>query len=154
MKTAFLLILLAFSLTGTKKPSGSSPSGLMIEFIREPHHVLICDPKPEFSWIVPDVAGRQTAYQILVSSSKELLSRDIGDLWNGLKTAGSQSTEVEYSGASLPAHSVCHWKVRIWDGNGNTTDWSKPAVFGTGLQNEEDWNASYIGFPVKPGSDQ
>ena len=80
MKTAFLLILLVLSLPGPKKPTGSSPSGLMIEFIREPEHVAICDPRPEFSWIVPDVAGRQTAYQILVSSSKEILSRDIGDL--------------------------------------------------------------------------
>ena len=132
MKTAFLLILLAFNLTGPEKPSGSSPSGLMIEFIREPEHVAVCDPKPEFSWIVPDVAGRQTAYQILVSSSKELLSRDIGDLWNGLKTAGSQSTEVEYSGASLPANSVCHWKVRIWDRRRKPSSWSEVQTFRTG----------------------
>ncbi|MFZ2339599.1 MAG: alpha-L-rhamnosidase C-terminal domain-containing protein [Bacteroidales bacterium] len=132
MKTTFLLILLALSLPGPKKPSGSSPSGLMIEFIREPEHVAISDPKPEFSWIVPDVAGRQTAYQILVSSSKELLSRDIGDLWNGIKTAGTQSTEVEYSGASLPANSVCHWKVRIWDKRNKPSSWSEVQTFRTG----------------------
>ncbi len=132
MKTPFLLILLALGLPGPKKPSGSYPSGLMIEFIREPQHVVICDPKPEFSWIVPDVAGRQTAYQILVSSTKDLLARDIGNLWNGIKTSGSQSAEVEYSGASLPANSVCHWKVRIWDRRNKPSSWSEVQTFKTG----------------------
>jgi len=84
MKTSLLLILFSLFFHGPKKPSSSSPAGLMVEFIREPQTVQILDPRPEFSWIVPDVAGKQTAYQILVSSSKELLARDIGDLWNGL----------------------------------------------------------------------
>lgn len=132
MKSAFLIIFLAINLPGPEKPSGSYPSGLMVEFIREPDHVAVCDPRPEFSWIVPDIAGKQTAYQILVSSTGELLSRDIGDLWNGIKTAGSKSTEVEYSGASLPANSVCHWKVRIWDRRNKPSSWSEVQTFRTG----------------------
>ncbi len=136
MKTFILLIILSIFLPGPRKPSGSSPTGLMVEFIREPQNVLIRDPKPEFSWIVPDVAGKQTAYQILVSSSEELLERNIGDLWNGLKTTGSQSTEVEYSGAALPANSLCHWKVRIWDKRSNPSPWSAVQSFRTGTFND------------------
>lgn len=132
MKISLLLILLSIFLPGPRKPSGSYPTGLMVEFIREPQNVLICDSRPEFSWIVPDVAGKQTAYQILVSSSEELLSRDIGDLWNGLKTAGSESTDVEYSGAALPSNSVCHWKVRIWDRRSKASSWSAVQSFRTG----------------------
>ncbi|NLK55077.1 MAG: alpha-L-rhamnosidase [Bacteroidales bacterium] len=135
MKTFILLIILSIFLPGPRKPSGSSPTGLMVEFIREPQNVLIRDPKPEFSWIVPDVAGKQTAYQILVSSSEELLERNIGDLWNGLKTTGSQSTEVEYSGTALPANSLCHWKVRIWDKRSNPSPWSAVQSFRTGTFN-------------------
>jgi len=132
MKTSLLLILFSLVFHGPKKPSSSSPAGLMVEFIREPQTVQILDPRPEFSWIVPDVAGKQTAYQILVSSSKELLARDIGDLWNGLKTAGPESVEVEYSGAALPSNSICYWKVRIWDGRMRPSSWSSVQSFRTG----------------------
>ena len=110
-----------------------SPAGLMVEFIREPEQVLISDPKPEFSWIVPDDAGRQTAYQILVSSSKELLSKDIGDLWNGIKTISSGSVEVEYSGGKLSDNSTYFWKVRIWDRKGKSSSWSEIQSFRTGV---------------------
>lgn len=132
MKISLLLIFLIIYLPGPGKPSGSSPTGLMVEFIREPQNVLICDPRPEFSWIVPDVAGKQTAYQILVSSSEELLARNIGDLWNGIKTASPKSTEVEYSGGTIPANSVCHWKVRIWDRRSRPSSWSAVQSFRTG----------------------
>ena len=72
MNAAWLLFFLYTFIPGNFKPEIESPAGLMVEFIREPEHVLISDPKPEFSWIVPDDAGRQTAYQLLVSSSERI----------------------------------------------------------------------------------
>ena len=48
----------------------------MVEFIREAENVKILDPKPEFSWVVPEKAGNQTACQILVSSSKDLKAEE------------------------------------------------------------------------------
>ncbi len=136
MKAAWILFFLITLIPGNKKPIPEFPAGLMVEFIREPEHVLISDPKPEFSWIVPDVAVRQTAYQILVSSSKELLSRDIGDLWNGIKTISSLSVEVEYSGGKLSDYSKYFWKVRIWDWKGRPSSWSDIQPFRTGLLKE------------------
>jgi len=133
MKASWILFLLFTLITGNKKPIIESPSGLMVEFIREPQHVLILDPKPEFSWIVPDNAGKQTACQILVSSSKELLSRDTGDLWNGVKTVGSTSVEVQYSGEKLADNSTYFWKVRIWDRRGRPSSWSGIQSFKTGV---------------------
>ncbi len=133
MKAVWLLFFLISFIPGNKKILNESPTGLMIEFIREPEQVLISDPKPEFSWIVPDNAGKQTAYQIVVSSSKELLSRDIGDLWNGIKTISSTSVEVQYSGENLTDNSTYFWKVRIWDSKGRPSSWSEIQSFKTGV---------------------
>ncbi|HSH19385.1 MAG TPA: sulfatase, partial [Draconibacterium sp.] len=63
-------------------PYSGVPTGLTVEFIREPSKTIINDSKPEFSWIVPKEAGIQKAYQVLVSSAKELIDKNIGDVWN------------------------------------------------------------------------
>jgi len=133
MKAFRILFLLITLIPFAGKPINESPSGLMVEFIREPQYVSILDPRPEFSWIVPDNAGKQTAFQILVSSSKELLSKDKGDLWDGVRTAGSISVEVQYSGEKLADNSTYFWKVRIWDRRGRPSSWSEIQSFKTGV---------------------
>jgi len=65
MKTIWILMLLTLFSSDQKKSAGDFPFGLMIEFIRNPEYVRILDPRPEFSWIVPDNTLKQTAYQIL-----------------------------------------------------------------------------------------
>ena len=109
------MLLFPLLTSADRNTISQSPSGLMVEFIREPEHVMIMDPRPEFTWIVPDAAGMQTAYQILVSSSEERLKKDEADCWNSNKTFGSRSAEVEYAGAGLNENRVYYWKVRIWD---------------------------------------
>ncbi|HBC79091.1 MAG TPA: alpha-L-rhamnosidase [Bacteroidales bacterium] len=133
MKVVWILFFLITFFPGYKNPINDSPAGLMVEFIREPDRVFISDPEPEFSWIVPDNAINQTSYQILVSSSKELLLKDIGDLWNGIKTTGSGSVDVEYSGNRLSDNSRYFWKVRIWDRKGKPSSWSEIQSFRTGI---------------------
>jgi alpha-L-rhamnosidase len=132
MKAIWLLLLLTALLPDTKMPDSDAPSGLMVEFIRKPGEVRILDSKPEFSWIVPDNTYAQTAYQILVSSSKELLLKDIGDFWNGIKTISSKSVEVEYAGEKLYENSTYCWKVRIWNDKGKPSSWSGIQSFKTG----------------------
>lgn len=133
MKAFRILFLLINLISFAGKPINESPSGLMVEFIRDPQYVSILDPRPEFSWIVPDNAGKQTAFQILISSSKELLSKDMGDLWNGVRTAGSSSVEVQYAGDRLSDNSSYFWKVRIWDRRGRPSSWSEIQSFKTGV---------------------
>ncbi len=66
--------------------------------------------KPRLSWVIEErsqkseVGGqrtearglRQTAYQILVASSEELLKKNKGDLWDSGKVESGQSVHVEY----------------------------------------------------------
>ena len=61
MNMTWLQLFLTLLLPVDKNPSHDPPSGLMVEFIREPEKIHISDSKPEFTWIVPEKAGRQTA---------------------------------------------------------------------------------------------
>ena len=72
------------------------PTGLMVEFIRQPEQIQILDSKPEFSWIVPVESKFQIAFQIQVASSKLKLTNGETDLWNSGKVESRNSTEVEY----------------------------------------------------------
>ena len=113
-------------------PLSGIPSGLMVEYIRKPKSTPIIDKKPEFSWIVPDEAVSQNAYQILVSSSPALLAKNIGDVWNSGQVRGHQSSNIEFGGNPLAAGNTYFWKVRIWDRDNRLSDYSAPQEFSTG----------------------
>ncbi len=107
--------------------------------------------KPGLSWKIEirnqksEVRGlRQSAYQVLVASSEVLLKEDQGDLWDSGKVASDQSIYVEYAGNPLESRMSCHWKVRIWDQDGQVTGWSQPATWTMGLLKPEDWQAKWI----------
>ncbi len=109
--------------------------------------------KPRLSWVIEDGGPRselrgtkQTAYQVLVASSEELLKNDQGDLWNSGKVASDQSNQVEYLGKPLESRMQCYWKVRVWDQNGQASAWSAGATWGMGLLRPEDWRAKWIGY--------
>ncbi|HEX4350871.1 MAG TPA: family 78 glycoside hydrolase catalytic domain, partial [Verrucomicrobiae bacterium] len=90
----------------------------------------------------------QTAYQILVASTKELLAADRGDLWDSGRVPSNQSTLVEYAGQPLRSGDSCCWKVRIWDRDGKPSNWSEPAFWTMGLLEPSDWTAQWISDPV------
>jgi alpha-L-rhamnosidase len=128
----WILVLIIMIVPAKKKLEPEPPYGLMVEFIREPSGLRILDPKPEFSWIVPDDAKSQTAYQILVSSSIEKLDNNIGDIWDSGKNFSSQSSEVELSGTGLAEYRTYHWKIRVWDYMDKPSLYSKDQSFTTG----------------------
>lgn len=109
-----------------------NPGGLMVEFIRDPEGVEIMDIRPEFTWVVPRVAKRQTAYEILVASGRKNIEKDIADIWNSSKVTSSESCEVEYGGNILLPDKRYYWKVRIWDENDRPTRYSDIQIFTTG----------------------
>ena len=113
-------------------PYSGIPSGLMVEYIREPKNVAINDSKPEFAWIVPREAVSQNAYQILVASSKQKIDNNLGDVWNSGQVREKTSTNVEMQGKPLSPHSRYFWKVRIWDQDNRLTEYSEVQEFKTG----------------------
>ncbi len=105
---------------------------------------------PRLSWVLEDLKSetrgeKQTAYQVLVASSEELLEKDRGDLLNSGKVASAQSVAVRYAGVLLASETRYWWKVRVYDQDGTESGWSVPAGFLTGKMNPADWRGKWIG---------
>jgi arylsulfatase A-like enzyme len=113
-------------------PILGAPAGLTVETIRDPRFTIIIDSKPEFSWVVPKGAGIQKAYQILVSSEKEKIENNIGDVWNSGIVRSSQSFNVELGGGPLKENTSYFWKVRIFDADNRLSEYSAAQQFQTG----------------------
>lgn len=107
--------------------------------------------KPRLSWTLDssERAQKQTAYQMLVASSPELLAKDQGDLWDSGRVASEQSVHVEYAGRPLTSHQACWWKVRAWDKNEQPSAWSPTAQWSMGILEPSGWTGKWIGY-TKP----
>ncbi len=111
----------------------SAPTNLTVELIREPSSdVKIFDTKPEFGWEVPLESKFQSAYQILVSSSKSNIDLNNGDIWDSKQVRSNASTNVEYQGNALQVGKTYYWKVRIWEQDNRLVDYSEPQKFTMG----------------------
>ncbi|GBF20171.1 arylsulfatase [Arenibacter sp. NBRC 103722] len=108
------------------------PSNLIVEWIRNTAGVTIIDPKPEYGWVVPDGAVTQSAYQLLVASTKEKIDNNIGDIWNSGQIKSNASTEIEHGGTQLKSGETYYWKVRIWDQDNRLSRYSKTQTFTMG----------------------
>lgn len=109
--------------------------------------LAIATSEPTFSWNlesqINDVS--QTAYQILVASSIELLEKDSANLWNSGRVESGKTLHITYEGKVLKSKESAYWKVKTWTNQGRT-EWSEVAVFGTGLLHQKDWWGRWIGF--------
>ncbi len=113
-------------------PYSAAPDSLMVEFIRQPDRTAISDSLPEYSWEVPTSAKSQSAYQVLVASSQQNLDQNIGDVWNSGQVRSNQSANVTYQGNPMKPNAQYFWKVRVWDYNNRTSEYSKAQSFQTG----------------------
>jgi len=102
--------------------------------------------QPELAWHIKAARRgyRQSAYQVLVASSLELLNTNQGDLWDSGKVDSAQSVHVPYAGAALGSRADCFWKVRVWDSASRVSAWSAPASWRMGLLTARDWTAQWI----------
>jgi len=123
------------------------PAELRCEYLAEPRG--IDEVNPRLSWIleVKDKTRgqKQTAYEILVSTSDKKLGSDEADLWNSGRVESAQSNQIEYDGRALTSRLRCYWKVRVWDRDGNVSPWSANASWTMGLLGKSDWAAKWIG---------
>jgi len=121
------------------------PMALLCEYLENP--LGIESSSPRLSWKMPSHGReqRQSAYQVIVASTRENLHADKGDLWNSEKIDSDQSIFIPYSGKSLTTGQQCFWKVRVWDKVGQASDWSDAAQWSMGLLETTDWTAKWIG---------
>ncbi|MGD1157745.1 MAG: family 78 glycoside hydrolase catalytic domain [Terriglobia bacterium] len=142
--------LIALPAMWTFQPSRAAegplpPASLGCEYLKNPLGIDVRQPR--FAWVLAHTGRgqKQSAYQVLVASSPELLNQDRGDQWDSGKTASDDSTQVVYSGKPLASGKTYYWKVRYWDSAGNASPYSAVAQFEMGLLTREEWKGHWIG---------
>ena len=70
--------------------------------------------KPRLSWrlVTLERGEKQTAYQVLVATSPDLLKQDKGDLWDSGEISSDDTTAIVYAGKPLNWRTCCAFKVR------------------------------------------
>jgi len=107
------------------------PFGLATEHADNPVGIDVRSPR--LSWMAPTGVVAQTAYEIEYpgGSTGKVVSRDsVGVLWPG---------------PELVSSSRYGWRVRIWDENDHSSEWSGRATFTTGIMRPDGWKAKWIG---------
>lgn len=102
--------------------------------------------KPQLGWQLSSNKRNvmQSAYEIRVASTAELLTKKSGIVWGSNKVSSGQSVHVPYSGGALKSGQKYYWQVKVWDNLGNESDWSTPASWQMGLLQTSDWKAKWI----------
>ncbi len=111
----------------------NAPTGLLCNLLSHPEWSAITHRIPDFGWVVnPGVkADYQTAYEIQVATSSELLQEGHPDLWSSGKIQSHQSINIKYDGRRLEPHRSYWWRVRTWGRTGRPAPWSARQQFNT-----------------------
>lgn len=147
-----LLLGLCLLLLGVKTAQSASllPVQLRCEGRNNPIGVDVSQPR--LSWIFsrPETDARgqaQTAYRILVATSREKLNSDNGDLWDSGRVDSSDMSHIAYQGRELADAQQVYWKVCAWDEKGEVSPWSETAQWTMGLRGPDSWSGKWITSP-------
>ena len=143
MKKIFCILPLLIILTSAG--AQVSVSLLRCEQLEDPMGIDV--RSPGLSWQIQSAEKnvQQTAYQVIVSSTREKLEANQGDLWNSGQVPSSESIHVMYKGKPLGSRTRCYWKVKIVTNKG-ASSWSQPSTWTMGLLDKKDWTAKWIGY--------
>ncbi|MEN6557826.1 MAG: family 78 glycoside hydrolase catalytic domain [Thermoguttaceae bacterium] len=138
----------ALDLGAAAPDGGLEPTRLQCEYLVDPLGIDVAAPRLSWALKTSDAAAhrgqRQTAYQVLVASSRSQLAEDKGDLWDSGHVESDATFGVEYAGKPLTSRRQCYWKVRVWDRDGKSSAWSPEAFWETALLDSADWEARWI----------
>ncbi|MNK04088.1 Bacterial alpha-L-rhamnosidase [compost metagenome] len=146
----FLTVLLAIWAVKASPQSLKAPSALRVDLLlsesplgRPYPIVLTANQHPYFTWVMNDLSqgSQQTAYRILVSSTPENLSANMGDAWDSGKVSEKWQPGIPYKGNKLKANSTYYWKVMVWNNKSMASAFSKPTAFTTGAELKQDQTA-------------
>ena len=123
MKT--LLTILSFSsiLSTALQATPSIPQNLAAKEIENLLGLALHELS--FSW---DATG-QIGYQVLVASDTKKLAADVGDLWNSGMRHSTMQSGIICRGQALQHGQEVWWKVRVWDKEGDPSEWSEASPF-------------------------
>jgi alpha-L-rhamnosidase len=124
---------------------------LTCEYRKDPLGIDVSVPRLSWQLQTARQGARQTAYQILASSTPEGLAEGRAVLWDSGTVASDTSVLVPYAGSPLSSRQRVYWRVTVWDETGATST-SDTAWFEMGLLERSDWQASWIGAALTGGA--
>ena len=101
---------------------------------------------PRFSWMLdhPQRSQHQKAYRIIVASTLDLASKDIGDRWDSGRVDSAATSHVRYAGTPLQSGQTSYWRIQWWDNQDQLSDPSNVASFELAFLHQGDWKASWV----------
>lgn len=146
--SAVFALLFVFNLTVFAQKL--SVNDLKVEHLEDP--LSIETLKPRFSWKINSAVKNtlQSSYEIRVGTNKASVKSGKDLVWKA-SVAGDQSVLIDYAGTELQSKKRYYWQVRVKDNHGNTSAWSEPRLFQTGLV-DSDWTAQWIAVSGKDTS--
>lgn len=135
------LIWIGLAMVGVAEASTLRPVDLRADGQVDP---LAVSAEPSLSWRVEsEQRGQiQTAWQVLVSQDKKVLSEERGDVWDSGKRPAQRLPAVTYGGKPLVSGERYYWMVRCWNGDDEVSEWSYKEVMEVAPQKPEDWHGA------------
>lgn len=152
-----LLLAAGLAITAGDQSMKAQPSAapwrvthLTCEFLEAP--LGIGDTHPRLSWQVESERRneRQSAYRVLAATTRELLERGQGDLWDTGRIESDQTTHLVYAGKNLASRQRVYWQVTSWNRDRNSRA-DAQSTWEMGLLHADDWKAQWIGIGATPG---
>ncbi len=127
-------------------PTGLAPVHLRVQYKRNP--IGICAVHPQLTWMPPQEYTfiREADDQIEVARSAAGLVQSRNLLWNSGQCEYTSDWIPRYHGPALDSFTRYYWRVRVWNGNGRVSPWSKPAEWMTGPLHPSDWRGEWITY--------
>ena len=145
MKRVLFLVFFWIGISLTTSAQLLKLADLTCEYVENP--VGIDATSPVLGWkITASERGQfQSAYEIVVATNEEDLLAGKKLVWKSGKIKSSKNVDVRYNGAKLKPFTRYYWKVRVYNQDGNVSDWSEPAYWETAMLKPADWKAQWIG---------
>lgn len=131
------------------------PAKLTVEYLENPLGIDIKSPR--FSWMftASQPNQHQSAYELIVSDNLNDIKQGKGTIWSTGKINSDQSLHIDYKGNALQSFTRYYWRVKVYNKDGEASNWSDPAWFETAMLSENDWKANWISDgSVKPAKDE
>lgn len=147
------LVLAGSPAWGASRPARRSTAGSTlrpiapkVEWLAAP--VAIDTLRPRFTWQLESPEAergtRQSAWRVIVASSRASAATGHGDIWDSGPVAGERPAGRPGHDLPLRSQRIYYWSLMVWDGHGRESGWIEPIPLITGMVASGDWEAHWI----------
>ncbi len=141
MALGFLITGIAMKACTSDISTSLTIENLKCEYLINPTGIDVSQPRLSWELKSKEEGQGQIAYQILMASDSIALSCDMSDIWDSGRVKSNRSDQIVFRGRELQSLQSYYWKVRVWDINGDLSDWSPIQHWSFGLLDKAEWRA-------------